>query len=248
MSSNVFKRTKILATIGPATFSQEKVFQLLDAGVNGIRMNFSHGDNESRLEQINWVRTASQRLGKPVAILQDLQGPKIRLGILKDNMLNVKAGDMLVLDSEIAERVAILKRFRSLLEEQRLKFREYLTVLEKQEKSISAENTEAVLQHTELEESIIAEIFTIQKVIDPLEYMYANICKNTEHSDIPHLKTDLDDLQKRVLAQNKKNRELLQTHITGLRQQIASLKRPYAHKESIYAGTARTATIVDFSL
>lgn len=103
MSNNVFKRTKILATIGPATFSQEKVFQLLDAGVNGIRMNFSHGDNESRLEQINWVRTASQRLGKPVAILQDLQGPKIRLGILKDNMLNVKAGDMLVLDSEITE-------------------------------------------------------------------------------------------------------------------------------------------------
>ena len=114
-------------------------------------------------------------------------------------------------DSEIAERVAVLKRFRSLLEQQRLKFREYLTVLEKQEKSISDENTDAVLQHTELEESIIAEIFTIQKVIDPLEYMYTNICKN-EHSDIPHLKTDLDDLQKRVLAQNKRNRELLQTH------------------------------------
>ena len=58
----------------------------------------------------------------------------------------------------------------------------------------------------------------------------------------------LDDLQKRVLAQNKKNRELLRTHITGLRQQIASLKRPYAHKESIYAGTARTAAIIDLSL
>ena len=150
-------------------------------------------------------------------------------------------------DSEIAERVAVLKRFRTLLEQQRLIFREYLTVLEKQEKSICDENTDAVLQHTELEESIIAEIFTIQKVIDPLEYMYTNICKN-EHSDIPHLKTDLDDLQKRVLAQNKKNRELLQTHIIGLRQQIASLKRPYAHKESIYAGTARTATLVDVSL
>ena len=150
-------------------------------------------------------------------------------------------------DSEIAERVAVLKRFRSLLEQQRLKFREYLTVLEKQEKSISDENTDAVLQHTELEESIIAEIFTIQKVIDPLEYMYTNICKN-EHSDIPHLKTDLDDLQKRVLAQNKRNRELLQTHITGFRQQIASLKRPYAHKESIYASTTRTAALVDLSL
>ena len=151
-------------------------------------------------------------------------------------------------DSEIAERVAVLKRFRTLLEQQRLKFREYLTVLEKQEKSIVDENSDAVLRHTELEESIIAEIFTIQKVIDPLEYMYTNICKNTEHSDIPHLKTDLDDLQKRVLAQNKKNRELLQTHIVGLRQQIASLKRPYAHKESVYAGTARTAALVDLSL
>ena len=78
-------------------------------------------------------------------------------------------------DSEIAERVAVLKRFRTLLEEQRLKFREYLTVLEKQEKSISDENTESILQHTELEESIIAEIFTIQKVIDPLEYLYTDI-------------------------------------------------------------------------
>ena len=92
-------------------------------------------------------------------------------------------------DSEIAERVAVLKRFRSLLEQQRLKFREYLTVLEKQEKSISDENTDAVLQHTELEESIIAEIFTIQKVIDPLEYMYTNICKN-EHSDLCQYGTD----------------------------------------------------------
>ena len=80
MSENIFKRTKILATIGPATFSQEKVYHLLDAGVNGIRMNFSHGANEERIEQINWVRTASEQLGKPVAILQDLQGPKIRLG------------------------------------------------------------------------------------------------------------------------------------------------------------------------
>lgn len=103
MSNNIFKRTKILATLGPATFSQESVFDLLNAGVNGIRLNFSHGDNESRLEQIAWVRQASQRLGKPVAILQDLQGPKIRLGILKDNMLPVKQGDQLVLDSAVSE-------------------------------------------------------------------------------------------------------------------------------------------------
>ena len=150
-------------------------------------------------------------------------------------------------DSEIAERVAVLKRFRTLLEEQRLKFREYLTVLEKQEKSISDENTESIL-HTELEESIIAEIFTIQKVIDPLEYLYTDICSDETDSDIPHLKTDLDDLQQRVLDQNKKNRELLQTYVSGLRQQVAALKRPYAHKESIYANTGRTPALVDLSL
>lgn len=151
-------------------------------------------------------------------------------------------------ESEIAARVAVLKRFKMLLEQQRLKFREYLTVLEKQEKSISAEDTDAILQYTELGESIIAEIFTIQKVIDPLEYMYTDIYAHTTNPALPHLKTDLDDLQQKVLAQNKKNRELLQTYVTGLRKQVASLKRPYAHKESIYAADSRTAALVDLSL
>ena len=103
MNSTIFKRTKILATVGPATMSEEKIFQLAEAGVNGFRLNFSHGDAEARLQQVAWIRSASQKLGKPVAILQDLQGPKIRLGALKDNMLTVKTGDILTLDSEIAE-------------------------------------------------------------------------------------------------------------------------------------------------
>ena len=83
--------------------SQEKISQIMQAGVNGFRINFSHGDYPDRLEQIGWIRQASREQGKPVAILQDLQGPKIRLGILKDNMLTVKTGDMLVLDSSIGE-------------------------------------------------------------------------------------------------------------------------------------------------
>lgn len=103
MSNTVFKRTKILATVGPATMSQEKISQIMEAGVNGFRINFSHGDYPDRLQQINWIRTASRQLNKPVAILQDLQGPKIRLGVLKDNMLTVKAGDRLVLDSALGE-------------------------------------------------------------------------------------------------------------------------------------------------
>src|SRR5690242_14921125 len=75
-----FKRTKIIATLGPATDSYEAISRLIKAGVNGVRCNFSHGTHEERLRQIPWIRKASQELGKPVAIIQDLQGPKIRLG------------------------------------------------------------------------------------------------------------------------------------------------------------------------
>ena len=103
MSKTIFKRTKILATVGPAVHSPEKIQEMLDSGVNGFRINFSHGGAPDRLEQISWIRQASQNANKPVAILQDLQGPKIRLGVLKDNMLNVNEGDVLTLDSAVAE-------------------------------------------------------------------------------------------------------------------------------------------------
>lgn len=96
-----FKRTKILATVGPAVHSQEKISKIMESGVNGFRINFSHGGEKDRLEQIDWIRQASQEQKKPVAILQDLQGPKIRLGNLKDNMLGVKTGDFLVLDAAL---------------------------------------------------------------------------------------------------------------------------------------------------
>lgn len=93
----IFKRAKILATLGPATNSYEAIENLISAGVNGFRLNFSHGTYEERDQQIVWIRTASQKLNKPVAILQDIQGPKIRLGEVKDNNYDVKKGDELVL-------------------------------------------------------------------------------------------------------------------------------------------------------
>lgn len=103
MSKIIFKRTKILATVGPATHSPEKIAALMSAGANGFRINFSHGAAPDRLEQISWIRQASEASGKPVAILQDLQGPKIRLGLLKDNMLTVNEGDILTLDAATTE-------------------------------------------------------------------------------------------------------------------------------------------------
>ncbi|MGH7218348.1 MAG: pyruvate kinase [Candidatus Microsaccharimonas sp.] len=93
----IFKRTKILATVGPITSTPEMLESLISTGVNGLRLNFSHGDYEERTEQIRWIREASDRIGKPVAILQDLQGPKIRLGMLNENTA-VKKGDEIILD------------------------------------------------------------------------------------------------------------------------------------------------------
>lgn len=93
----IFKRTKILATIGPAVNTPEMIEELILSGVNGARLNFSHGDYAERDEQIKWIRDASKKIGKPVAILQDLQGPKIRLGMLNENT-DVKKGDEIILD------------------------------------------------------------------------------------------------------------------------------------------------------
>ena len=95
--SVIFKRTKILVTLGPPTSSPEMIEKLALAGVNGFRLNFSHGDEATRDDQIRWIRESTERTKKPVAILQDLQGPKIRLGMLNENT-DVKQGDEITLD------------------------------------------------------------------------------------------------------------------------------------------------------
>jgi pyruvate kinase len=89
-----FKRTKIIATVGPSTDSYDAIFNLIKAGANGIRLNFSHGSFEERERQVRWIRKASKAYGKPVAIIQDLQGPKVRLGDF-DGVITVKTGQAL---------------------------------------------------------------------------------------------------------------------------------------------------------
>jgi pyruvate kinase len=90
------KRTKIIATVGPSTNSYDLVLDLIKSGANGIRLNFSHGTEEERDQQIKWIRKASKSYGKPVAIIQDLQGPKIRLGDF-EGVINIGPGQNLVL-------------------------------------------------------------------------------------------------------------------------------------------------------
>jgi len=91
-----YKRTKIIATVGPSTSTYRDIYNLIAAGTNGLRLNFSHGTNEERHQQIAWIRKASKELNKPVAIIQDLQGPKIRLGDF-EGVIEVKAGQTLSL-------------------------------------------------------------------------------------------------------------------------------------------------------
>lgn len=148
---------------------------------------------------------------------------------------------------EVDERVAILKRFRELLEEQRQKFREYLVVLEKQEEMIASENIDAIVRHTEIEQAIVSELYTIQKVIDPMEELYKTAHPGIPDAEIPKLKTDLEHLRHEVLSQNEKNRDLLKSHMVQLRQKVVSIQNPYAKRSSVYSSDSQTASLIDIN-
>lgn len=149
---------------------------------------------------------------------------------------------------ELDERVAILRRFRSLLEQQRNKFREYLLVLEKQEGTIEAEDPDAIIAHSELEEQIVRNIGSLQKVIAPMQQLYQTSHAATynpqEAIPIDSIQNELSRLQTQVLAQNEKNRALLRSHINSLRTQMAQFKNPYNNRQSVYAGTDRLGTMI----
>ncbi len=91
------KRTKIVATLGPASDSPKKIEELIKAGMNVARLNFSHGTHDWHLKTADIVRKIALKLKKPVAILQDLQGPKIRLGTLVEEKMQLKKGQELIL-------------------------------------------------------------------------------------------------------------------------------------------------------
>ena len=91
------RRTKIVATIGPASRDQDTLARMIEAGMDVARLNFSHGNREIHAENAERVRAAAGRSGRQVAILQDLPGPKIRIGRLRDDIAELKPGDRLVL-------------------------------------------------------------------------------------------------------------------------------------------------------
>jgi pyruvate kinase len=95
------RRTKILATLGPATDTQEMIEAIIAAGANVVRMNFSHGNAQDHIERANKVRIAAKKLNRYVAILGDLQGPKIRVSRFIDSAVQLDIGQTFTLDAEL---------------------------------------------------------------------------------------------------------------------------------------------------
>ena len=96
-------KTKIVCTIGPASRSEKVMTEMLKAGMNVARLNFSHGDHESHREVIETFRRVRERLGKPAAIMLDTKGPEVRIGTFKDGKITLKTGDTFILTTEDVE-------------------------------------------------------------------------------------------------------------------------------------------------
>jgi hypothetical protein len=157
--------------------------------------------------------------------------------------------------AELAQRVAILKRFKTLLAQQRDRFRNYLDLLDKQQNVIESGSAEDLLTYVEIEEKIVADIFSIQKVIDPLEEMYYSIAaghgvektsvKSESSDEVPGLKASLEKLQSEAIMRSTKNKELLSKRMLELRSEIKALRNnPYAAKRTGFNDT-NTASLID---
>jgi hypothetical protein len=172
---------------------------------------------------------------------------------------NAAMGGDVISPEELAQRVAILRRFRTLLQEQRDRFRSYLEVLDKQQDIIETGSAEDLLTHVELEEKLVADIFSIQKVIDPLEDMYQAVVSGFAPSaggkvpfhpddtdDVPDLKATLEDLKNEAVLRSSRNKELLSKRMVELRSEIKTLRdNPYAAnaRRSAFSGTASLVDI-----
>src|SRR4030095_6909607 len=96
----MMRRTKVVCTIGPASDSEEMIARLIAAGMNVARLNFSHGTAESQRDTIRKIKRVRTALNKPVAILQDLQGPKIRVGLIAGAAVQLMPSQEFILTSD----------------------------------------------------------------------------------------------------------------------------------------------------
>jgi uncharacterized small protein (DUF1192 family) len=158
---------------------------------------------------------------------------------------------------ELSQRVAVIKRFKELLKAQRDRFRAYLDALDRQKDVILGGTTDDLIRHVELEEKIVADIFSIQKVIDPLEKMYQSMrtevpaaagAKADEHSggeEVVSLREALAGLRTEAVVRSEQNRALLSARMAELRSEIKSLRNnAFAFRKPAFDNAA-AATQID---
>jgi len=156
---------------------------------------------------------------------------------------------------ELKHRVEVIKRFKELLKTQRDRFHAYLDTLDRQKEVIEGGSAEDLLSHVELEEKIVEDIFSIQKVIDPLEKMYHSARievpaqakqaeeKHSGHDEVSSLKQALDGLKAEAVVRSERNRDLLSKRMAELRTEINTLRsNPYAKRS---AGSTAAPTQID---
>jgi len=98
----MFRRTKIVATLGPATDDPKILDKIIEAGVDVVRINFSHGANEEHKERVEKIRSRARAHGRQVGVLADLQGPKIRIDCFQKGSVDLKEGDNFIFDASLA--------------------------------------------------------------------------------------------------------------------------------------------------
>ncbi|MGO8693121.1 MAG: flagellar biosynthesis protein FlgN [Rectinemataceae bacterium] len=135
----------------------------------------------------------------------------------------------------LEQRVAVLRRFRELLSQQRDKFERYLVVLDHEHSDIECGDVDSLVAHVDLESQIVSEIFTFQKVIDPLEDLYRAAYPSAAVEDVSRIEAALLGLRTEVSARNAENRLLLKRRMEMLRGEIAGFRNPLAARKSVFA-------------
>lgn len=165
---------------------------------------------------------------------------------------NIPAGpgsvDVGLDDREVAQRVELLTRFRQLLLKQRDRFRTYLSTLEEEGDAIRKGDVEHFERHVQLEQSIVKDIISFRRAVEPLEDLYHSATGRNagDEGDIPELQAHLEHLQAQVLKRNEENRQELRSRLDELRQQVARIRAP--REQSAYAAAAaRSGRMVDIT-